>query len=264
MRRRDIRYINPSADWHTKAATAKQAVENGNKPGDHAEIWTSLKKNLSELSHGKCWYCEARQIRSDNAVDHFRPKAKYPWLAFSTDNFRFSCTFCNSRRTNPETGEVEGKGDSFPLLGGCVQATCVDELDAERPALLDPCNPIDPSLLDFRADGTPCPAYPDNPTHEHRVRVSINLYHLDHPELNEQRRLLALKLESWVKQADRLHKRLNHEDTDIDTDIEGAYMEFMGNLAQLLDDHAEFSIFARRILNMHRGKSCVEMLLNYA
>ncbi|WP_434130913.1 hypothetical protein [Methylocaldum sp. GT1BB] len=240
------------------AEEAKESVTNGEKPADYSEVWSALKKELKDLSHGKCWYCEARQIRSDNAVDHFRPKAKYPWLAFSVRNFRFSCTFCNSRRTNPETGEVEGKGDFFPLLDGCSQATCAEELDAERPVLLDPCSPRDPGLLDFRADGTPCPAYSEDSICEYRVRESVKLYHLDHPELNEQRRLLALNLERWVKQADKLHKRLDTGDMD----IENAYLGFMEDLAQALEDSAELSIFARRILKMHREKPCVEMLLD--
>src|SRR6202035_4546646 len=115
---------------------------------------------LAAMSHQKCWYCEARQIRSDNAVDHFRPKSVYPWLAFSYLNYRFSCTYCNSVRKNPETGETEGKGDKFALFNEGQRATCEEELDQERVMLLDPCSATDCAALDFRLDGTACPSEP--------------------------------------------------------------------------------------------------------
>src|SRR5215472_15041330 len=73
----------------------------------HGDVWSNLKQPLQELSFNKCWYCESIEIRSDNAVDHYRPKSRvngepqhhgYWWLAFDWKNYRFSCTFCNSLR----------------------------------------------------------------------------------------------------------------------------------------------------------------------
>ena len=116
MRKIDLNLVVADSNWDIAAATAEVAVQNGAKVADFSEVWRSAKERLKEVSRGKCWYCEARQMRSDNAVDHFRPKSLYPWLAFKLHNFRYACTFCNSIRTNPETGESEGKGDHFPLL----------------------------------------------------------------------------------------------------------------------------------------------------
>ena len=86
----------------------------------NADVWREVKDALSALSHGKCWYCECKEIRSDNPVDHFRPKNRvadcdghegYWWLAFDWHNYRFSCTYCNSRRVG-----VIPSSDHFPLL----------------------------------------------------------------------------------------------------------------------------------------------------
>jgi uncharacterized protein (TIGR02646 family) len=259
MRRRDLHQINPSQGWREKAQDAAKAVGAGEKkPGDFSEIWGELKHDLAKLSHNKCWYCESRQTRSDNAVDHFRPKSKYPWRAFSIENFRFSCTFCNSRRTNPATGEVEGKGDFFPLLNGSQRATREGEIELERPKLIDPCIAADIGLLDFRADGTPCPVDPLQPIIRERVSESIRLYHLDLPELVDQRRVLALALNEWINQADRLYPRAQSGDTI----SEQAFQGFVETIARSIDDSAELSAFARRIVKIYRTKPWVERLLD--
>jgi uncharacterized protein (TIGR02646 family) len=210
------------------------------------------------LSHGKCWYCEARQMRSDNAVDHFRPKSRYPWRAFSKDNFRFACTFCNSRRTNPQTGETEGKGDFFPLVEGSQRATREEDIDAEQPVLLDPCVAADCSLLDFRSDGIPCPARSDQPVTVKRVSDSITFYHLDHPALTEERRVLALKISKAVKAANPLYPRAQ---AGVEPELARAFGEFVEIIARSIDDRAELSAFARRMLKTHRAIPWVEELL---
>src|SRR5579862_926047 len=108
-----MRYIDPMRlrlpdGWLARAAKAAAAVLGGADPDDHAAIWKELKNELAELFNDKCWYCEVSVPRSDNAVDHFRPKGRvsdaankhngYRWLAFEKSNYRYACTFCNSRR----------------------------------------------------------------------------------------------------------------------------------------------------------------------
>jgi len=90
----------------------------------HGDLWRSLKGQLEQVSDGKCWYCESSQHRADNAVDHYRPKNRnrsgehdgYWWLAFDWRNYRYSCTYCNSRRSDDVKGTSGGKHDNFPLL----------------------------------------------------------------------------------------------------------------------------------------------------
>jgi uncharacterized protein (TIGR02646 family) len=261
MRVRDLRRINPPQDWKDAAKEAVKAVRDGASVKKYSKIWQSLKLKLSDASYGKCWYCESRQVRADNAVDHFRPKSKYPWHAFSVDNFRYACTFCNSRRANPVTGEAEGKGDFFPLLDGSTMATCEAEIDSERPVLLDPCLAADAALLDFTSDGMACPADPDQPIVVKRVNESIRFYSLNHPELADQRRLLALRVGDWVKNADRLYPKAGASG---DLAIERAFQRFVQNIAESMDDHAEMSAFTRRMVKCHRTKPWVEQLLAVA
>jgi hypothetical protein len=154
--------------WEDKAKEAYETVLAVSPEGRSGAInrfshlWTQLKDILHSHFHGKCWYCEAIQERSDNAVDHFRPKNKvfecpkhggYWWLAFKWLNYRYSCTFCNSRRLNKD-GVAGGKHDHFPLEEEQKRAyTPEDDLDAEQPLLLDPTCPADPGLLWFDEDG---------------------------------------------------------------------------------------------------------------
>jgi uncharacterized protein (TIGR02646 family) len=259
MRRRDMQQINPSAAWRKKAADAEQAVRDGSKkPNDFGDVWAALKPELSKLSHGKCWYCESRQSRSDNAVDHFRPKSEYPWYAFSYENYRFSCSFCNSLHRNLITGKSQGKGTLFPLFETNRQAGKETEIGLEQPILLDPCNATDPGLLDFLADGTPCPRFAADANFARRVRESIRIYNLDHPELVEQRRLLALKIEGWIKAANVLYPNLLRGDQS----ARQVFEVLVGDIGRSIDDRAELSVFARRIVASHRAKPWVEPILD--
>src|SRR5262249_37866054 len=121
---------------------------------DSAKVWRRAKPYLERVMDYKCWYCETKDVRSDNAIDHFRPKALYWWLAFRYWNFRFSCTFCNSRRRDPESGIVGGKAAEFPLVPGSARLVESNEsVDDEIPLLLDPCIGQDPQLLWFDETG---------------------------------------------------------------------------------------------------------------
>src|SRR5262245_27764752 len=146
--------------------------------GKHQKVWTSLKEVLRDLSHGKCWYCESVDPRSDNAVDHYRPKGNvkdsdpphdgYWWLAFDRDNYRFSCTYCNSIRNSDKTSG--GKQDYFPLWEESKRARSADDdLDDELPLLLDPTNPADVGLIAFAEDGSVGPAVDETRKREHRM-----------------------------------------------------------------------------------------------
>lgn len=268
-----MRYINNkklklTEGWTDRARKAKLAVECGEKTvNQQSAIWGELKDNLHDLSHGKCWYCEIRQDRSYNAVDHFRPKNEvadtvpvhkgYWWLAFDYTNFRYSCTFCNSLLKNPETGLTGGKGAKFPLLPGSPRANKPGEEQKESPMLLDPCIALDPGLLDFLADdGSPCARFRDNPIKQKRAEESIEIYHLNHPSLNEQRRILAVKIDSWIKKANMVYSRCDTGDPISDQTFD----EIVCNLADAMSEKAELSSFAKRMISGSRNIEWVEQL----
>jgi len=87
----------------------------------NSAVWRRVKGYLFALFNRKCGYCESYvEHISPGAVDHYRPKATYRWLAYEITNYIPSCTECNSG----------GKGAQFPVVGG----------RNGRPLLLNPCD----------------------------------------------------------------------------------------------------------------------------
>ncbi|PRD40524.1 hypothetical protein C5748_26495 [Phyllobacterium phragmitis] len=260
-----MRYINLDQlklpdGWQ---ARADEAIADGyGKTKDYSDVWRGLKQPLMELSHGKCYYCEIVQERSDGAVDHFRPKSKYPWSAFSSANYRFACTFCNSVRTDKDSEKSGGKGDKFPLLDESKRATCCDEEANEGPILLDPCKPDEPGLIDFDETGKPIPTYLEQ-AHAGRYRratESIKLYHLDHADLVDKRKTLAVSIKRKIDAADRLFPQTESGNADVDN----SFSDHVRSLANCISEGAELSAFARRILAGYRDVLWVESLLRSA
>jgi uncharacterized protein (TIGR02646 family) len=259
MRRIDQNRIAPDAAWDAMAIAEEAKLEAGLTLNKCKPVWGKAKDRLKKVSNGKCWYCEARQDRADNAVDHFRPKSIYPWLAFKLSNFRYACTFCNSIRTNLETGDSAGKGDHFPLFS-INRAAGIAQLSLEDVVLLDPCKAGDPGLLDFRGDGTPCAKYPTQPKRCARAVQSVKYYHLDHPELVESRRQLALQIKDWIDGADAIYAEVDQGDPK----IEQAFSRFVESICRAVAEGAEFSVFARRVVDGFRDRPWVEDLLQFA
>lgn len=244
--------------WDARAAQAHAVAGNDSTEiNNRSAIWRELKNPLADLSHDKCWYCEVKQERSDNAVDHFRPKSLYPWLAFEKSNLRYSCTYCNSRRKNPETDETEGKGNSFPLFDVTQRATAPGQEGHESPVLLDPCKTHDPGLLDFYEDGRPCARYPDHNARKQRAETSVKTYHLDHPDLIEKRRTLAAEIKAKINEADALFDQCDAGNPAINN----AFSGLIRVLSNAISETAELSVFARTIVAGARDKIWVDALL---
>lgn len=215
-----MRYINTSRlelpdGWHARADAARAAVEGGDDPDEHANVWRELKNNLAELfPDEKCWYCETRCTRDDNAVDHFRPKggvrdaeephSGYRWLAFDYRNFRYSCRFCNERRVNVQGGTAGGKADRFPLLDESKRVYTDGPCDDEQPVLLDPCDPTDWRLLGCKLEnGKPCSTSQDA-VEQRRVEESIEILHLHHEPTCKARHAEALRFDQLVDETKQL------------------------------------------------------------
>lgn len=218
-----MRYIDHSRlrlpdGWLARAAAAKIAVAAGGDPEDHASVWKALKDGLAGLFNDKCWYCELPVPRSDNAVDHFRPKGRvsdaarphsgYRWLAFEPSNFRYACTYCNSRRKDIERDNSGGKGDRFPLLDESKRVYGQGSVADEDPVLLDPCEISDWRLLGCkRENGHPC-ASSQEPRDNERAEKSIEIYHLRHEPTCKLRYSEAVRLLGDVAEAKNLFKAL--------------------------------------------------------
>lgn len=261
MRKIDLNKLLPDRDWQNIASREQNEINSGVKESKSVGyVWSSAKPRLKQLSFGKCWYCETRENRSDDAVDHFRPKSIYPWFACDITNFRYVCTFCNSIRKNPETGVSGGKGDYFPLLAGTLAKTH-QERELEQYILIDPCKAGDPGLLDFYDDGRPRAKHPDSaPVRHLRAVKSIKAYHLDHPDLIEARRQIALQISDWVSGANLAYDEIDQ----IDQSKNEMFSKFAESIGRSITSDAPFSVFAKKIV---KGYSCypwIEEILDSA
>lgn len=175
-------------------------------------VWSGLRDQLAEPSKGKCWYCETNEIRSDNPIDHFRPKNSvsecddhpgYWWLAFDWKNYRYSCTYCNSRRVEVET--AGGKQDHFPIFIPPDWNKCEADQNIERPMLLDPIDSDDCKLITFNNNGEVCSVVEDKDSDEYkRVEKSIELYHFNHKPTTRARRAIFQRIDTLISSTNNL------------------------------------------------------------
>ena len=256
MRYIDIAFVLPPDGFAARVAVA--LADGEDKIGNHSAVWRDCKANLKQASFDKCYYCEMKNIRSDGTVDHYRPKSKYKWAAFSLDNFRFACTFCNSRRTDQKTGEIGGKGAGFPILEGCDRATCNEEICNEIPLLLDPCSAADPDAMDYRTDGVAVPASElEADPQWARAVTSIEAYHLNHSDLQEARRRAAIEIQEKLIEAETYMSRFSAGDIT----ARQPYTSAVRDLKRRLDQRAELSAFSKRVLQAYKNKPFVEQIL---
>lgn len=126
--------------------------------------WSGSKETLKRESAGKCAYCEAdTAVVAHGDVEHFRPKDLYWWLAYSMDNYNFSCQICNQNY----------KGNQFPVSGPRVAGPLMPAalpsgaaLDALAATLCpDPATSTSTALKQrFRSEGAHLPdPYLDEP-----------------------------------------------------------------------------------------------------
>jgi 5-methylcytosine-specific restriction endonuclease McrA len=284
-----MRYINAGEignnlpdGWRERAQEAHQSIrgltpeERSIAIDNNSGVWKELKNILKSISKGKCWYCESKQERSDNAVDHYRPKNRiaecpghhgYWWLAFDWSNYRYSCTYCNSSRVDKVHGTAGGKHDHFPLLDEARRIHReTDGLDAEQPLLLDPIRRGDPAHLWFDEDGQarPNPALcSDESSYPYkRADTSIKLYHLNHVDTVENRKALCQSIKKSVQQADVFYKKYSDNG---DMTAKASFENTVTELHDKLKADAEYSAAARSILMGLRGTYPVaEVILSAA
>ena len=134
---------------------------------------------LDELFFEKCAYCESTYRAVDSRdVEHYRPKGGvteapqhrgYWWLAAVWHNLLPSCPACNqsryhtifnpgmtleefeqARRRKPD--RLSGKGNSFPVRNNKWVTTDTDDITAEDPLLINPCERDPAKHLEFVFD----------------------------------------------------------------------------------------------------------------
>lgn len=196
MRHIPLHDRNPDRAWVERASSLISELKTAGDGAARNEIidansalWGELKEWLLELSHGKCWFSEAKDCFNHWDVEHYRPKKSakdrdgtlhdgYWWLAFAWENYRI-CGNAGNRK----------KGTFFPLRDGCARVQVDGDLRLELPMLLDPTDEDDPVLLFFDLEGHALAAPHVNDAWETtRVEYSVERYNLDFPPLMDKRR----------------------------------------------------------------------------
>ena len=207
--------LPPLDDAHQRVLAETDPERRRTLIGQYRERWVALRDAFEEFSDGKCWYVECRNPGTDNDIDHFRPKLRvnednthpgYYWLAFDWRNLRLSCHRANRLRRNPEAPVTGGKGDHFPLLNPDYRArTPTDDVAIEQPGLLDPTDPIDPTLIWFRPNGEVAlsPLLQHDPLANQRFDFTRHHLHLDWPRFREERLALYNIIRRTVVRGDR-------------------------------------------------------------
>jgi hypothetical protein len=208
-----IKYGNdqPPKQWLEKAekltaqldaATSKE--ERDKIIDDNSHLWGELADWLLKLSHGKCWFSEARDTYSHWDVEHFRPKKSaknqdgteregYWWLAFDWHNYRI-CGNVGNRK----------KGTFFPLCTGSQVASSKARhlIQDEIFFLLDPTRQGDPELLSFNEEGLAAAMPGIGEWPKQRAVESIKRFKLnDHEPLREARQKIWKKCRDLIDQA---------------------------------------------------------------
>lgn len=268
-------------NWLTKSQALSAALLAENDPDKRSKIiddnqshWKTIKPILAQIFNHKCWYTEAPQQGTDVDVDHFRPKKRvqetlsansphdgYWWLAFSLNNYRYSCIVANRRRIDVDTGLTGGKADHFPLVDEQFRANTPScDLESEQPVLLDPTKATDAQLIFFKQDGEAIPRYSED---QHarkflRADTSIMLYHLNHTDFVRARLELRDAIEEDVAAAKRYFNKL--ESGDADNDL--AYEQAIRRLRQMQSKNAPYSSFCVAYLDTFRHKVGYEGVLD--
>lgn len=224
---------------------------------DHDDYWCKLKSHYYGLSHGKCWYTEAKEKASRYHMDHFRPKKKtthlknecniptsnnsesYWWLAFNWKNYRMSCDIPNTT-----------KGTYFPLLKGTQAIAPFGDTDDEEVGLLDPTNEYDVTLIGFGLDGKVYPACIDiNSWDAQRVMLSKRVYNLDYVQLVEARIELQHTCQIRIERIIRAQRIFNKNQTkDSRADLKDRIRE----LKDMTKPEAELSAVARNYIRNYK------------
>ncbi len=276
-------WLDKAQKAYARASGVAAALENENDPlrrdkilkllskaiKSKQSLWTELKPHLADLSEDKCWYCECRQERSHMSVDHFRPKSDvagcanhcgYWWLAFSWENFRLACQFCNALNANEEAGESLGKWAHFPLLFEADRAYGPnDDLLRETPILLDPIKGADVKLLWFDSNGAAVPKFDSvrHPRLHTRAAESVRILNLNDERIREQRRAIFVAVKSLIDEGSRAFDAYANGNVY----AKRLFERVVADLEEMRADKAEYSSAAKAAIARYRDRDWVEQLL---
>jgi hypothetical protein len=266
MRHIPLRAQEPDAAWLIKASklldelkAAPDAAARNKIIDDNSAVWGELKQWLLKLSHGKCWFSEAKDCFSHWDVEHYRPKRSakdddgtshegYWWLAFDWRNFRI-CGNAGNRK----------KSTYFPLRPGCARVSPHGDIRYEKAKLLDPIDEDDPGLLSFNMEGRAIPAADLTDAWERqRVEYSVERYNLDFPPLMDKRK--AVWAECWNCVQEYLKELATYHADETNVIAWDRSKQAVKRIRQLIREEQELSAVARACLLSSGDKRLTRIL----
>jgi uncharacterized protein (TIGR02646 family) len=214
------------------------AIQSILKPKNN-HIWGELKDDLENLSFGKCWYSEAKEIASHYHVDHFRPKlrcrditgkvdgAGYWWLAYDWKNYRLSGSAVNT-----------SKNDNFAVSAHrAADPAHPEKIDDEIVYLLDPLRQEDVALIVFNENGEAMPINPRETEWEYkRARYTIDTLNLNHRTLVRARKSKWHEMAKLIQQITQIQKSA-HVPLNIHPMVNSAAPSALGELTAKIREY---------------------------
>lgn len=141
-----------------------------------------IKYSLSRIYKNKCAFCEQRVEQSH--VEHYRPKKKYYWLAFSWDNLLLACATCNFHKG--QNFEIRGQDITFinsPANIQLIHSSSSNYDISQQPMMINP-ETTDPlHKIRFIKNGM-------IESDDDAFAYTIEKCKIDRSDLNDQRRAL--------------------------------------------------------------------------
>lgn len=266
MRHIPLHDKSPDPAWRERAVdlvdqlkAAPDVAARNDLIDSNSALWRELKEWLLELSHGKCWFSEAKDCFSHWDVEHYRPKKSsknesgvtddgYWWLAFDWHNFRI-CGNVGNRK----------KGSFFPLREGCARVGPLGDLRHEQPMLLDPADDDDPNLLffDFVGGAIPAPHVTDTWERD-RVTYSVERCKLDYPPLTDRRK--TAWGECWSQIQIYLAELALYQADPANTIAKEGFKSAARRVRSLIGDEKEFSSVARACILSSGDRRVISLL----
>lgn len=241
----------PDETWLKKADALLEELKKARTSAKRRKIikkndalWGELKPLLQRISHGKCWFSEAKDCFNHWEVEHYRPKldAKdvlgtrqpgYWWLAFDWTNFRL-CGNVGNRK----------KGTYFPLRAGCPRIPPHGDTRREDPLLLDPADESDPLLLSFNIEGRAiAAAHLSDPWEKERVRLSVERYNLDFGPLMDKRKVIWA--ECWNRIQEYLRDLMEYQKDQTNLIARDRYKQALKHVRAMMREDKELTAVAR-------------------
>ncbi len=164
------------------------------------------KEALHKIYKGKCAFCEQKlSIGGDRTdtrtIEHYRPKSRYYWLAFSWDNLLLCCRGCN-----------KNKADNFEILGQealyddsfieNIHSSTVEYQNREQPKMVHPELESVVEQLSFSKKGK-------IDSNDSRVQYTIDTCYLNRPDLIEKRKTVIDEFFKKIKDRKLAKKPIN-------------------------------------------------------